>query len=608
FFHFCLLLLLSSFCNNGFAQNYVTKKTVKGKALDAYKQGMKHNMREENDKAIKEFEKALRKEPLFIDAQLQWAAVHYAKKDYTTSEKGFEKVLQLDTFYNKKVLYTLALAEMKQQKYEEAAVHFKQYISTQPKNETLRKRADYYLDVCEFKAYTFINPVPFEPKSLGDQINTPDWEYLPSLTADGNTLVYTVQKNSWEDFYISRKVDGVWQKGEPIEAINTELNEGAQSISADGKFLVFTACDRKDGYGKCDLYFSEVIDGRWTKPANMGKVINSAASEKQPSISADGKVLYFASDRKGGKGGYDLWLSRRSVDGRWSQPLNMGAPINSKEHDNTPFIHADGATLYFMSKGHVGMGGFDLFYARANADGTWGKPINLGHPINTPSNESAMVVSIDGKTAYFSTDRQYGEEQMQNAKEEQKRTRTTDLYSFELYKKARPQVVTYVKARVTDAQTGKKLSAKVDFVDLSNGHIQASSMTDRDGEFLICLPMGKNYALNVSKEQYLFYSENFALAEKGSLEKPYILEIALQAIPKIAEGPPDVSNSKPIILKNVFFNTGSAELGKASYVELSRLKLLLDDHPGLRIQINGHTDNVGSEEDNLQLSEPTLSV
>ncbi|MEM6963242.1 MAG: OmpA family protein [Bacteroidota bacterium] len=583
--------------------DYITRKTAPEKLLKIYKQGMKYSRARQNKKALKEFEKALKKEPRFIDAQIQWAAIHYDTKNYAIAEQGFEKVLAIDSTYKKKVMYTLGLAEMRTKKYDEAVEHFEEYVTSKPNNETLERKAKKHIGNCNFMKEAYANPVPYNPQSLGENINTQHAEYLPSLTADGKRLIYTARLYGQEDFMMSTQKDGVWQKGIPLNGVNTKLNEGAQSISADGKFLVFTACNRKDGYGSCDLYYSEVRDGRWTPPANIGTPINSRAWESQPSISADGKSIYFTSSRKGGKGGKDIWISHRQNDGKCGNPQNLGEVINSPYNDQSPVIHADHQTLYFMSDGHPGMGGHDLFFARKKDEQEWFTPRNLGYPINTPASEGALVLSLDGKTAFFASDKQSlmeGESVFDSGQ----KGGHTDLYSFELYPEARPQPVTYVQAYVFDAETKKKLSAKVEIIDLNSGETYTSSFTDADGEFLICLPLGKNYALNLSKEKYSFHSENFSLKENQSIEDPFLLRIGMQPI---KDQPADASEdaeatSPPIVLRNVLFETGSAELKPESTFELNKLLQLLQNNASLKIRINGHTDNVGQPEDNMVLS------
>jgi flagellar motor protein MotB len=584
--------------------SYITKKTATGKAKKHFDQGMEYTRTSAYEKAVSEFNKALKEEPKFIDAMIQLAAMYYEMARFAEAEVAFEKAVAMDKAYNTKSIYVLGITEMKQEKYAEAVAHFDEFLTLEKKNEALLEKTAKYKRTCLFTQKAKANPVPFHPVNLGDKINTIHAEYLPSITADESVLIYTRRVGDQEDFYTSKKVNGVWQAGEPLDEINTDDNEGAQSISADGKLLVFTGCNRKDGYGSCDIYFSEVINGRWTKVANIGSVINSTGGEKQPSLSADGKAIYFASDRPGGFGEMDIWMSKRNENGIWQTPVNLGATINTKGIDRAPYLHQDGQTLYFMSDGHDGMGGHDLFFSRSEK-GLWGTPQNLGYPINTEADEATMVVSLDGQTAYFISDRNKEGERGKQAEYQGKID--LDLYSFPLYQAARPQPVTYVQAKVRDAETRKNLpKAKVTFTDLVTTEIHAYALTDTDGAFLVCLPLGKNYSLNVNKEQYLFHSENFALDKSSSLDKPFILEIDLQAIPVASTtpetNPANKTEGKPIILKNVFFETGSAELKSASLVELNRLKTLLEEHSTLVIRVNGHTDNVGADEDNLALS------
>ena len=262
-------------------------------------------------------------------------------------------------------------------------------------------------------------------------------------------------------------------------------------------------------------------------------------------------------------------------------------------------MHPDGSTLYFTSEGHAGMGGKDLFLSRIDSTGNWGEPQNLGYPINTKDNEGTITVSLDGKTAYFG--RGNGNE------------KKYDLYQFALHEKARPLPVTYVRATVRDAVTKEIIQgAKLDFVDLGTQKSSNVSLTDENGAFLVCLPFGKNYALNVSKTGYAFSSENFNLTETATFDKPFTLEIWLQQVAIAANKPTDTEGGKiepskiedkPIILKNVFFETGKADLKRESQTELNKLKLLLQENPTMRIEISGHTDNVGTDTDNQILSE-----
>ncbi|HEX7585399.1 MAG TPA: OmpA family protein, partial [Prolixibacteraceae bacterium] len=432
--------------------------------------------------------------------------------------------------------------------------------------------------------------------NLGPNINSEDDEYWPSITVDGKTLIFTrlvgskaatSQQRSLaqEDFYTSQLVNNVWQPCEPLSSINTIYNEGAQTISTDGKLLFFTACTRSDGRGSCDIYFSRNKAGKWSVPQNAGEPVNSPAWESQPSISANGETLYFVSNRKGGKGGMDIWKCNLKGFSQWGMPIwgnpvNMGDSINTPGNEMSPFIHSDGKTLYFASDYWPGLGGYDIFYSRQKNDSVWTQPQNIGYPINSYKDEQGLVVDASGKNAYYSSDRP-GSKGM-------------DIYSFELYKVARPSPVTYIKGKVVYEDTGAPICAKVELIDLENSKsvIKGESCWEK-GEFLMCLPLGKEYAFNISKEGYLFYSDNFQLKEKKDIIDPYILEIKMK---KIKLG-------GTVILRNIFFETGKYDLLPESKVELQKLTDFLNLNKTLIIEIEGHTDNVGSEEMNQKLSE-----
>ena len=589
-----LLLLLPSLVS---AQNYTTKKTATGKAKQAYANGVQLKMADDTEGALKEFAAALKADPTFIDAQIQQAAVYYKAQKLSDAELAFEKVLKIDPNYEPEVLFSLGNIEVKQEKYAEAADHYEQYLASAKITNDGRLKAEKPARDARFASIAVKNPVPFEPKLMSDSVNTPQYsEYLPTVTADGETMIFTRLFARQEDFFQTKKVNGIWQKAVPLDELNTDNSEGAQVVSADGNLLLFAAKDRPDGLGSFDIYFSKKIKEKWSV-AKPFVAINTPYWESQPSISADGRTIYFASNRPKGAGGIDIWYVQ-SENGKWSEARNLGAPINTRWDDQTPFIHADNATLFFTSEGHAGMGGKDLFLARRQSDSTWNTPENLGFPINTKENEGTLAVALDGKLAYFAR---------------ATKADLYDIYTFELYEKIRPAPVTYVRATVRDAvEKGPLSNARLEFVDLATQKMVAISMTDETGGFLTCLPFGKNYALNVSRKDYIFQSENFNLAESATFDKPFDLVFYLQKLinspskPANTEGsskPPKVEEPKPIVLKNVFFETNKADLRKESRVELNKLRLLLSENPTMKIEISGHTDNVGSDAENLLLSE-----
>lgn len=573
------------------AQTYTTVKTTNEKALNAYNEGKSEAQRGQYAIALGYFERAIKKDTQFIDAYLYLARTQLNLGNYTGVKKSYEKALALDTLYEPQAFFLLAQTEWDLNEYDATAQHLRNYLNSKSKNIKNKADARRLLASALFASAAVKNPVPFNPQSLGSAINTPDDEYFPTLTADGETLLFTRNESGFmgdENFYRSKKVAGVWQKAEPLEGVNTSDNEGAESISPDGTWLVFTACNRSgDGsQGSCDLYWSQEKANGWTKPAPFSNTINSSAWDSQPSISADGKSIIFSSRRPGGKGKEDLWITRRNPNGKWTKPVNLGMPVNTGGVEQTPFFHPDGQTLYFCSDSLPGMGGQDLYMTRLQPDSSWSTPLNLGYPINTSKDEVAMTVSLDGKTAYFATNRPGSQK--------------IDIYTFELPQYARPKPVTYAKVEVRDWSNDNPLSARLDFIDLKTGLTYVSVSTRKDGTALACLPSGAEYALRVNKDRYFFHSENFNLTDTSSYQKPYLLKVALQPIPDSAATP---VKGAPIILRNVFFATGSAELAPASAAELDYVVRMLQQLSWLRIQINGHTDNVGTDTANQTLSE-----
>jgi outer membrane protein OmpA-like peptidoglycan-associated protein len=575
-----------------FAQNFTTLKTTTEKALSAYNEGIREASAGAAAIAQGYFEKAVKADPKFIDAKLALADTYIDVRDFFKAEQYFEEALALDTAYAPVAFLFLGKVEWELNKFPECAAHIESYLNSGPRNERNKKIAQHLLVCSRFAAEAVQNPVPFDPQPVGKNINTGESEYFPSLTADGSTLIFTRRERGDENFYSSTYKENQWQTATPLEGVNTMQNEGAQAISPDGTWLVFTACNREgDGsQGSCDLYWSQLKSTGWTKPVPFSSTINSALWEAQPTIGADNKTLIFSRGNGGPNSPISLWQTTRQNGGKWAKPEKLPTQINVGGKAHTPFLHPDGQTLYFSSDSLPGMGGSDIFFVRRQPDGAWGTPENIGYPINTKGEEGMMVVSLDGRTAYYASDRKGG-------------TGGIDIYSFELPERARPRPVTYARARVVDATTGYPLVSKVDFIDLKTGQSYVATNTKSDGTALVCLPAGRDYALNVNKDNYLFFSDNFNLTGVATFEQPFILNIELQPIAKDSLSGKITTEGKPIVLRNVFFETGSASLRPESAAELDRLAALLTQLPTLRIQINGHTDNVGNDATNQTLSE-----
>jgi len=561
------------------AQYDPDKVSKKAQALykKAYKSAMSNNFKE----SINTLQEAVKIDPGFLEAWLSIAGIYSEEKNYQAAIDNYEKAKAIDSswFKDYNLPYSINLAGKGE--FQKALAAVDQFLSIPNLNDQSRKAGLYRQKTYQFAVeYASQHPMGnyhFEPQNLGDSVNTTALEYFPAITIDDKELIFT-RRNGQEDFYESRFENGHWTKAKPLAGnINTSQNEGAQNISQDGQWLIFTGCNFPDGRGSCDLYISYFTPDGWSKPENMGNRINTESWESAPSLSPDKRDLYFASGRPGGYGNQDIYVSHLLPNGRWGEPENLGPEVNTIGDESAPFMHADNQTLYFTSSGHLGYGGTDLFMVKKQGKG-WSKPINLGYPINTIENEGSLVIAADGKTAYYSSDRADTKGGM-------------DLYTFELRDDIRPARTLWVKGKVFDKNTQKGLPSAVELTDLSTQTVLSKVQTDETGNYLITLPVGKDYAFNVQRKGYLFFSENFPLSQKTP-DSTYNIDIPLQPIEANAS----------IVLKNIFFDINKYDLKPESTFELDNIYALLKENPTLRIQISGHTDNIGKATDNMTLS------
>jgi len=555
-------------------------------AIDAYRAG---NL----SKALNDLNKAVEADPLFTEAFILMGDVHADLRQPDQAIDSYQSAIMTNNPFAPSLYMILAGVQQNAGRYGDARLNYIRFMESQGIPESKKQQAEKRVMACDFALDAMAHPVPFSPVNMGDSINTPYDEYINAITADEEQLYFTRKnpRNAMtidrsqefeEDFYFAVRQDTTWRYAQSLGTpINTHGNEGALSISPDGKYLFFAACNREDGFGSCDLYWSRWVDNHWSLPENLGPTVNSPQWDSQPSFSSDGKTLYFASKRSGGKGSSDIWTTHLQSGGNWSVPENLGDSVNTPQEEMAPFIHPDDQTLYFSSKGHRGMGGLDLFFCRKNRYDRWGSPVNLGYPINTHAEEITLVVNSKGNMAFISSDKLGGKGRQ-------------DVYEFPLYDKARPLLTTYFKGVVYDEETKTRLDARFELTDLEQMKLIAESRSDRvTGEFLLVLPTERNYGLNVSREGYLFYSENFPLTGNGDLSKPFIKNIPLKPI-KVGE---------KVVLKNIFFDTDQYSLKDQSMVELDKLVDFLRKNPKLKIEISGHTDNIGTSGHNLELSQ-----
>ena len=566
----------------------VVKEQLSPKEIIIFSEAKKAAQSGDIKKSIKKYEELLKSRPQFIEVILRLASNYHSIKSSDKSVALFREAINKAPDFDPEMYYSLALVLSGQKKYIEAADQLDIYTQKEKVNIGKVTKASFMSSELRFKDYALKNPVPFTPKKLGPSINSTFSEYSPSLSLDDSGMIFT-RNNGQEDFYNSTKdTAGMFKTSSSVFQLNTPQNEGAHAISADGKFIVFTACDRRDSYGSCDLYYSTLSDGKWTKPVNLGQKINTAAWDSQPSLSPDGRLLIFSSRRLGTLGGSDLWVSWRNEKNAWVTPENLGVNINTEGNDETPFLHPDGCTLYFRSDGRAGMGNYDLYFSRKNLQtDQWQRPQNIGYPINTEGQEGGLVVSLDGKKGYFASDVD---------PVTSKNMGNLDIFSFDLYESARPLPSTFVKGNVTDAVSGKSIECRVTIKDLESGKIVFVINTDKEGFFLSGITTGRNYACIIEKDGYQYYAHNFDLKEVKVLSNPYSLHIKLVPLVNTTETP-------PVVMQNIFFGTGSSILLNSSQIEIDLLHQLLIQKPNIVIQIIGHTDNIGTDVDNMKLSE-----
>jgi outer membrane protein OmpA-like peptidoglycan-associated protein len=587
--------------------NYGTKDK---KAIKSYETAQGHynsidpNTGRRNWKdAEKHANEAIARDSNFLMPYTLLTKIYNDTYQYDKALAASKKMLQISPDYSQAQYFYTADFAMNCGAYEDVLKYSKRYISFQGTNDVLFSEAKRYVANAEFALEALKNPYPYKLVNLGKGVNTDRDEYFPSLTADDELLLFTrnikdqramAGQGIQEDIFVSRITQDGWSKAVGISPnINTEFNEGAPTFSADGKYIIFVGCEAgpygygggRTGMGSCDLFFSEKVGNTWSRPFNLGYPINTANWETQPSFSSDGKTLYFIrgeivrGERRSPKN-QDIYEAHIQDDGTWSTPKKLN--ISTPYREESVFIHPDGQTLYFSSEGYPGMGGLDIFMSRKQPDGSWGKPINLGYPINTHNDENSLLVNSKGELAYFASDRPGGEGNL-------------DLYSFELPQEFRPFQTLALKGKIYDAETKEPLEAHFELIDIATGELFKEAYANRgNGEFLVAMPINKNFALVATHKGYQLFSKNYSLSEGQIGNKEFLIEVPMQPIGKAGT---------TFVLENVFFDTDSYALKQESKAELDRLSKILKDNPSIKIEIGGHTDSDGDDARNQKLSE-----
>ncbi len=577
-------IALLTFCLIGFVRLAPAQKlsTTNKKALKAYEKGQSKSKERDFESALTFFAAALKHDPNFFEAYLRRGSLYNAMGKEDSVYSNLAAYLELTSLPNPSILNRMATMAFERGDYIRSRKYIDQLFVIVPEAQEQREM-NLLERSLDFAQEQIVKRSEVKIQQLPAEVNRFPLQYLPTITIDNSTLVFTKRDylEGDEDIVVSYFVNNTWTEARSISPqINSSLNEGACTISADGKVMIFTSCDKRDSFGSCDLYITRKTGDNWSKPKNLGKPVNTQYWESQPSLSADGKTIYFSSNRPGGNGGRDLWVSSYLENG-WSKPKNLGDAINSFRDETTPFIHPNGETIYFSSNGFIGMGGFDL--VRSNLiDSLWTAPENLGFPINSHHDEVALLIGGDGKTAYF-------------AKETQRDQRIVDskIVSFALPVEFRAKPATYIVGRTLDNKTGDPIKAKIEIVDLSKNLFLYQGESDPvTGKYTMVLPSDKDLACYVKKKGYLFYESNF-YTTSNSVAAPDTVDIRLRPI----------AVNESLVLQNIYFELNSYELNEKSLSELTNIVEILTENPGIIVEISGHTDNSGAVSYNQTLSE-----
>jgi len=537
-----------------------------------------------------------------------------------------QKVYELDKEIFPELEYMMGQCAEDALKFDEALRYYDNFLKMEgvKKETTILDEVNAHIAECKVAKQLIANPIKAKIENVGPVVNGTFPDYTPVITADESVMIFTSRREGnvgnksagyldqeeefpMEDIYQSTKTNDKWS--EPINLgapVNTADHDAAIALSPDGNQM-FIYKDSQEG----DIYVSNKKGLSWTEPKSLGPKINLAKfSEQSCSITSDGKTLYFSSNRPGGYGGLDIWKSQL-IKGEWSEPLNMGPKINTKEDEDSPFIHPDGVTLYYSTKGKKTMGGYDIVRTTLEKSG-WSEPENLGYPINSVQNDIYFVLSADNQHGYYASYKEggYGKHdiymismpQAEEVKEiavAKTNTKLADGKDNGGTKTLAPVQVAKSKSRVTllkgiirDATTKQPMEANIALVNVKTGlKISEVNSNSATGSYLIILPAGKNYAITVTKPGYLFHSENFDISDTADYQE-VIRNVDLNKLQVGAK----------IVLRNIFFDFDKATLRPESNLEIERLRKVMLEYPNMKIEMSGHTDNKGSADYNKKLS------
>ncbi|MEP4533150.1 MAG: OmpA family protein [Cyclobacteriaceae bacterium] len=537
--------------------------------------------------AIDLYKEAIDRDPNFREAYLKLAAIykiHQLKDSAKVYYQGYADVTASEQV-DYKIWRNLAYLQFESGEYDRARYSLDQVLIQKPEHRN-DPDLSWLEQSIDFSMQAIKRPWEITIDAMPSAINRYQLQYFPIVSVDGNTFIYTKRDSNRpdadEDIVYSIKQKSGWTPAASIsKRINTELNEGACTISADGRILIFTSCDAGRTFGNCDLFVSYKQGDQWSKPENMGAVVNSKYWDSQPSLSPDGRVLYFSSNRIGGFGKRDIWMTINDGKG-WAKPKNLGKVINSFRDETTPFIHANNDALFFSSTSHPGLGGYDLFFSKKE-NGKWSDVRNMGFPINTHNDEVSIFIAANGQDAYYSQE-----------VFEQGMLISSDIVSFKIPRDSLGlNKSSYITGRVFDAETNEPLNADLNLMNLNDStDLYMVSSDVQTGEYFLTITEGREYGVFVDKTGYLFENLTFEAHSNSALD-PDTIDIPLKPL---REG-------NTIVLQNIYFDFDSHVPNKRSYQELRTIARYMKDNPIIAFEIEGHTDNRGNAAYNLELSQ-----
>jgi outer membrane protein OmpA-like peptidoglycan-associated protein/TPR repeat protein len=603
--------------------NFPNQKEQLKEAKEAIKQGDEYYKKSEAlfKNALPYYLKAYEFNPNNAELNFKIGNCLLHSADKSHAYEYLEKALELNPSVHPELRYQLGVAYQLNDLFEKAIQQFNLYKQEYGKKftEADLAKVNKHISECNTGIELLKNPQRVFIDLLPSTVNSEDPDYVPVISADESLLIFTSRRKGTtgdcfdefinepcEDIYYSIKENGKWTPAKNIgPPINTDKHDASICLSPDGTDIYLYRDDNGDG----NIYVSHLIGNTWTKPEKLPEPINSKAHEPSVAVSYDGKTIYFVSNREGGLGGHDIYYCTKDAKGKWGKAINLGPTVNTQYDEDGIFMMPDGKTLYFSSKGHNTMGGYDVFKT-TNVNGVWTTPENIGYPVNDADDDVFFVLSASGRRGYYSAAHKGGigekdiyiitflgpeKQPLLTTEDNLLASATAPIKETKVQQAVEiksPQL-TILKGVITDAFTNKPLEASIDLIDNVKNEVLATFKSNSaTGKYLVSLPSGRNYGIAVRAEGYLFHSENFDIPASAEYQE-VIKNIALKSI----------SVGNKIVLRNIFFDFNKATLRPESTAELERLISLLNEFPNMRIEISGHTDNVGSAEYNQKLSE-----